>query len=105
MVRRLKRLSKPAMAMRIGVIRPGGASASPSIQTLADLLTQKGSDNSEQGRIFRAGWKSQTARALPNRSDIEVFFDQLPEPIDLELDLKHRVLYWTDRGDPPRGIR
>jgi hypothetical protein len=27
----------------------------------------------------------------------------LPEPIDLELDLETRVLYWTDRGDPPRG--
>jgi len=27
----------------------------------------------------------------------------LPEPIDLELDLENRVLYWTDRGDPPRG--
>jgi len=32
-----------------------------------------------------------------------VIFDRLPEPIDLELDLQHRVLYWTDRGDPPRG--
>ena len=30
-------------------------------------------------------------------------FDGLPEPIDLELDHKNRVLYWTDRGDPPRG--
>src|SRR5262249_1467606 len=38
-----------------------------------------------------------------SRSDIEVLFDGLPEPIDLELDLKNRVLYWTDRGDPPRG--
>jgi hypothetical protein len=27
----------------------------------------------------------------------------LPEPIDLDLDREHRVLYWTDRGDPPRG--
>ena len=27
----------------------------------------------------------------------------MPEPIDLELDLRNRVLYWTDRGDPPRG--
>jgi hypothetical protein len=27
----------------------------------------------------------------------------LPEPIDLELDLKNRHLYWTDRGDAPRG--
>jgi hypothetical protein len=32
-----------------------------------------------------------------------VLFDQLPEPIDLNLDLVNRVLYWTDRGDPPRG--
>jgi hypothetical protein len=27
----------------------------------------------------------------------------LPEPIDLELDLANRTIYWTDRGDPPRG--
>jgi hypothetical protein len=32
-----------------------------------------------------------------------VLFDQPPEPIDLGLDLANRVLYWTDRGDPPRG--
>jgi len=38
-----------------------------------------------------------------NRTDIEQLFDGLPEPIDLELDLKKRLLYWTDRGDPPRG--
>jgi hypothetical protein len=38
-----------------------------------------------------------------NRRDITVLFDGLPEPIDLELDLKNRHLYWTDRGDPPRG--
>jgi hypothetical protein len=38
-----------------------------------------------------------------DRTDIEVFFKDLPEPIDLELDLEHRILYWTDRGDPPRG--
>jgi len=29
--------------------------------------------------------------------------ERLPEPIDLELDEVNRVLYWTDRGDPPRG--
>ena len=38
-----------------------------------------------------------------DRSDIEVLFSHLPEPIDLELDVANRVLYWTDRGDPPRG--
>ena len=38
-----------------------------------------------------------------DRADIELLYDGLPEPIDLELDLKNRVMYWTDRGDPPRG--
>jgi hypothetical protein len=38
-----------------------------------------------------------------SRSDIELLFDQLPEPIDLDLDLERRLLYWSDRGDPPRG--
>ena len=32
-----------------------------------------------------------------------MLFDGLPEPIDLDLDLDTRMLYWTDRGDPPRG--
>jgi len=38
-----------------------------------------------------------------HRSDVEVWFDKLPEPIDLELDRHSRVMYWTDRGDPPQG--
>src|SRR5246127_3580151 len=65
--------------------------------------TQKGPDNGNQGRIFRAGLEIPKGGTAANRSDIEVFFDHLPEPIDLELDLRNRVLYWTDRGDPPRG--
>jgi hypothetical protein len=65
--------------------------------------TQKGPDNGERGRIFRAGLAIPKGQTPANRSDIEVFYDHLPEPIDLELDLENRVLYWTDRGDPPRG--
>jgi len=65
--------------------------------------TQKGPDNAERGRIFRANAEIPEGEGPANRSDIEVFFDRLPEPIDLELDLESRVLYWTDRGDPPRG--
>jgi hypothetical protein len=65
--------------------------------------TQKGPDNGNQGRLFRAGVQIPRGETAANRSDIELFFDRLPEPIDLELDLKNRVLYWTDRGDPPRG--
>jgi hypothetical protein len=65
--------------------------------------TQKGPDNGNKGRIFRANVEIPKGESAANRSDIEVLYDGLPEPIDLELDLEERVLYWTDRGDPPRG--
>ncbi len=65
--------------------------------------TQKGPDKGGLGRIFRANIELPKGESPANRSDIELLFDHLPEPIDLELDLRNRVLYWTDRGDPPRG--
>lgn len=65
--------------------------------------TQKGPDNGHQGRILRAGIDIPKGESPANRSDMEVLFDRLPEPIDLELDVANRLLYWTDRGDPPRG--
>ncbi len=65
--------------------------------------TQKGPDNAGKGRIFRAGIETPTGQTASNRADIEVLYDGLPEPIDLDLDLNNRVVYWTDRGDPPRG--
>jgi hypothetical protein len=65
--------------------------------------TQKGPDKAGQGRIFRAGIEIPKGQTAANRTDIEVLFDNLPEPIDLDLDLNNRMLYWTDRGDPPRG--
>ena len=63
----------------------------------------KGESNAGHGGIFRAGFETPRGETAATRSDIEVFFAGLPEPIDLELDLESRVLYWTDRGDPPRG--
>jgi hypothetical protein len=65
--------------------------------------TQKGPDDAGLGRIFRASIDMPKGESAARRTDIEVLFDRLPEPIDLELDLENRVLYWTDRGDPPRG--
>jgi hypothetical protein len=65
--------------------------------------TQKGPDDGGLGRIFRASIDIPRGQTAENRTDIEVLFDNLPEPIDLELDHTNRVLYWTDRGDPPRG--
>jgi DNA-binding beta-propeller fold protein YncE len=65
--------------------------------------TQKGDDNEGQGRIFRANIELPRGRTPANRQDIQLLYDNLPEPIDLELDVARRLMYWTDRGDPPRG--
>jgi len=65
--------------------------------------TQKGSDNAGEGRIFRANIEIPKGQSAADRTDIELLYDGLPEPIDLELDLANRTMYWTDRGDPPRG--
>jgi hypothetical protein len=65
--------------------------------------TQKGPDDAGEGRLFRAKIDIPKGETAANRTDIEVLFDGLPEPIDLEVDLKNRFIYWTDRGDPPRG--
>ena len=92
-----------------GDTRPGADSRKWCVGITVDAdrghiyWTQKGPDNGEQGRIFRANLDIPAGQNAANRRDITVLFDRLPEPIDLELDLKNRHLYWTDRGDPPRG--
>ena len=65
--------------------------------------TQKGPSDAGLGKVLRAGIDVPAGDTPADRSDIEVLFKGLPEPIDLELDLAARMLYWTDRGDPPRG--
>ena len=65
--------------------------------------SQKGNDNAGEGRIFHANLEIPEGQGPANREDIELLFDSLPEPIDLDLDLVNRMMYWTDRGDPPRG--
>jgi hypothetical protein len=65
--------------------------------------TQKGDDNAGQGRIFRANIELPPGQSPANRNDIELLYENLPEPVDLDLDVANGMLYWTDRGDPPRG--
>ena len=65
--------------------------------------TQKGGHHAGLGRICRANIQVPQGESAGNRSDFELLYDNLPEPIDLDLDPIHRMLYWTDRGDPPRG--
>jgi DNA-binding beta-propeller fold protein YncE len=65
--------------------------------------TQKGSDDAGEGCICRSNIELPKGQTPANRQDIELLYDHLPEPIDLELDVANRLMYWTDRGDPPRG--
>ncbi|KAJ5168031.1 uncharacterized protein N7482_003625 [Penicillium canariense] len=65
--------------------------------------TQKGPSKSGKGRIFRANINMPPGGSAPNRPDIELLFDKLPEPIDLEIDVAQKMLYWTDRGEYPLG--
>jgi hypothetical protein len=89
--------------------RPGPDAAKWCVGVAVDVddgniyWTRKGSDNAGEGRLCRAGIDVPTGQTASDRADIEVLYDGLPEPIDLELDLSNRVMYWTDRGDPPRG--
>jgi hypothetical protein len=75
--------------------------------------TQKGGDNAGAGMIRRASIKIPEGQTAANRRDIVTLFARLPEPIDLDLDLASRTIYWTDRGDntvsrapmdPPAGF-
>jgi hypothetical protein len=61
--------------------------------------SQKGGDDAGRGSIRRAGLELPPGQTPARRTDIEVLFEGLPEPIDLDLDLRSRRLYWTDRGD------
>jgi hypothetical protein len=65
--------------------------------------TQKGPEKAGLGRLFRANLEIPKGQTPANRQDIELLYNNLPEPIDLDLDLGNRTMYWTDRGDPPRG--
>ncbi|MFT4245862.1 MAG: hypothetical protein QM571_05015 [Micrococcaceae bacterium] len=62
--------------------------------------TQKGPGNGG-GQILRAGLEIPEGKTADNRSDIEVLWDKLPEPIDIEI--YDGYLYWTDRGHGESG--
>lgn len=65
--------------------------------------TQKGPAKGGRGRIFRAGLEIPGGEDARTRGDIETLWSSLPEPIDLELDPAHGMIYWTDRGAEPEG--
>jgi DNA-binding beta-propeller fold protein YncE len=92
-----------------GDVRPGPDARKWCVGIAVDFVegkfywTQKGGDNAGEGRVFRANVNIPPGQTATNRKDVELLYEGLPEPIDLELDLSNRMIYWTDRGDPPRG--
>src|SRR6266478_1118239 len=92
-----------------GDVRPGPDATKWCVGIAVDVgggkvyWTQKGGDNEGKGRIFRANLEIPPGQTPANRRDVELLYDGLPEPIDLDIDEATRTLYWTDRGDPPRG--
>ena len=79
------------------------ASALLLIRSTAISTDAKGPPDGGKGRIYRAGLEIPASQKPENRTDIELLIDQLPEPIDLELDTKNYLLYWTDRGNLDGG--
>ncbi|KAG8166195.1 hypothetical protein KVR01_004747 [Diaporthe batatas] len=65
--------------------------------------TQKAASKSGKGRIFCASIDTPAGQEAENRTDVRLLLDNLPEPIDLEVDELNETLYWTDRGELPLG--
>jgi DNA-binding beta-propeller fold protein YncE len=92
-----------------GDARPGTDQTKHCVGIAVDIeggkfyWTQKGETKGGHGRIFRANIEIPKGQTPATRQDIELVYDALPEPIDLDIDPTTRTLYWTDRGDPPRG--
>ncbi len=63
--------------------------------------TQKGAAKAGDGRIFRVPLDLPPGVDPAARTDIELLWENLPEPIDVEL--HGSDLVWTDRGAAPRG--
>src|SRR5258708_25931739 len=59
--------------------------------------TQNGPDDAGHDRICRANIGIPNGQGAAGRSDIEVLFYGLPEPIALRLELDGRAMYWSDR--------
>jgi hypothetical protein len=61
--------------------------------------TQKGPDNGMVGSLRRAHLQMPDGQTDTTRTDIQVLYQGLPEPVDLDLDVSGGYMYWSDRGD------
>lgn len=56
-----------------------------SLDVTLAYWTQKGSHHAGLGRIFRSNIQGPQGQSAENRKDIDLLYDNLPEPIDLDL--------------------
>jgi hypothetical protein len=61
--------------------------------------SQKGPANGHVGTLRRAHIAIPAGQTSVTRTDVEILYDLLPEPIDIDLDLAAGTIYWTDRAD------
>ncbi|PGH18786.1 hypothetical protein AJ79_00199 [Helicocarpus griseus UAMH5409] len=78
-----------------------GITVAPSLGKF--YWSQKGPSKGGKGRLFCANMTTPEGHSATSRNDIQCILDNLPEPIDLEIDEQSRTLYWTDRGEIPLG--
>jgi hypothetical protein len=75
-----------------------------ALDTVRGLVywTQKGPPGAGAGRILRAPLSLPAGATPAGRNNIDVLFDGLPEPVDLEW-MPDGALAWTDRAQAPHG--
>ena len=61
--------------------------------------SQKGPANGGVGTLRRAHLAMPDGQTSATRTDIEILYDKLPEPIDIDVDVAAGMIYWTDRAD------
>ncbi|KAI7978650.1 hypothetical protein EIK77_001975 [Talaromyces pinophilus] len=78
-----------------------GVTVAPSLGKF--YWSQKGPSKGGKGRIFSANINIPEGQSAISRNDVQCILNDLPEPVDLEIDEQSRSLYWTDRGEIPFG--
>ncbi|KAJ5630007.1 hypothetical protein N7528_003664 [Penicillium herquei] len=73
------------------------------LETMQNAENWCGPSKGGKGRIFCANILTPSGASASSRTDAQCILASLPEPIDLEIDEKSGVLYWTDRGEIPFG--
>lgn len=65
--------------------------------------TQKGPPGGRLGRILRTSMEGSCDADIEGERRIETLFENLPEPVDLEMSEQGDSLYWTDRSHGEDG--